>query len=517
MELAMPARLELFGICKAYPAVVANDDISLSIDAGSIHAILGENGAGKSTLMKIIYGVVASDSGTISWNGEVVKITTPAEARELGIGMVFQHFSLFPALTVLDNLVLSLGANKSRQLIAETALEFANQYGLKIELDRQVYSLSVGEQQRVEILRCLMQNPKLLIMDEPTSVLTIESIRELFVLLRSLAADGCSIVYVSHKLHEVCELCDTATVLRRGRVVASVDPRTETSASLAKHMIGDLVVSVRTASPSTSWDERFGVHNLHRSAAGDFSITLININLNIRGGEILGIAGVAGNGQAELLEALSGEWIAPKSDIITIDSIPVGLAGPASRRTLGLAYIPEERLGHGAVPLMTLAKNALLTGEKSKFINNGLIRFGVVEKFTWSCIEKFGVKSGTPTTEAQSLSGGNLQKFIVGRELLHEPNVIIAAQPTWGLDVGAAIAIRSALLEKRGSGVAILLISEDLDELFEICDSITVISAGRLSPIRPVNETSTEEIGYWMAGHLPQSGEIEPRPTHHDV
>lgn len=499
-DLAAPARLELHGVSKSYPAVLANDDVSLRIVPGSIHAIMGENGAGKSTLMKIIYGVVKADSGTISWNGAPVEIASPARARALGIGMVFQHFSLFPALTVLENLVLSLPSGRSRQSIAAAASDLAGRYGLAIELSRIVHSLSVGERQRVEILRCLLQQPQLLIMDEPTSVLTPQAVEELFGLLRNLAQAGCSIAYISHKLHEVCDLCDTATVLRRGRVVATVDPRTESHNSLARMMIGEIGGQPKKTPAPVRGEVRLGIRDLRRATQSEFSTALHDITLEVCGGEIVGVGGIAGNGQAELSEALSGEWTAPDAGMVEINRKPAGRLGASARRRLGLAYVPEERLGHGAVPQMPLAKNALLTASKQDYVNRGLIRFEMVRRFTQACIDGFDVRTAEPSTLAQTLSGGNLQKFIVGREMSHDPDVVIVAQPTWGLDVGAASAIRTRFIDMRACGTAILLISDDLDELFEICDRIAIISAGRLSPALPVADTSVEEVGRWMAG-----------------
>ena len=513
-ETVANARLELRGVSKSYPAVLANDDVSLCIEPGSIHAVMGENGAGKSTLMKIIYGVTEADSGEILWNGAPVEIASPAQARALGIGMVFQHFSLFPALSVLDNLVLSLPAGRPRQSIADAALDLAGQYGLAVELNRIVHSLSVGERQRVEILRCLMQQPQLLIMDEPTSVLTPQAVEELFGLLRKLSDDGCAIAYISHKLHEVCDLCDAATILRRGRVIATVDPREETHASLAKMMIGDVEAQPSRETPSEPGGVRLDVRELQRPASGEFSTALGDISLSVRGGEIVGIGGIAGNGQLELLEALSGEWSAPRPDMIGIDGRPAGRLGPAARRRLGLAYVPEERLGHGAVPQLPLYKNALLTGDKRDYVARGLIRFEPVRRFTQACIDRFDVRTAAPSTPAQSLSGGNLQKFIVGREMSHDPGVVIVAQPTWGLDVGAATAIRAKLIDMRARGVAILLVSEDLDELFEICDRIAIISAGRLSPVFAAAATSVEEVGRWMAGQGNLSASADEAGAH---
>ena len=355
------ARLELIGVTKSYASNIANNDISLTVEPGAIHAVLGENGAGKSTLMKVIYGLVKADRGQILWNGHAVDIVSPAEARALGIGMVFQHFSLFPVLTVLENLLLSLPPGTSRSEVVARTNEIAKKYSMRLELDRTVHTLSVGQQQNVEIIRCLLQSPKLLILDEPTSVLTPQAVEELFGMLRSVASDGCSIVYISHKLHEVLELCDTVTVLRRGKVVANVDPAEENTESLARHMLGDVTASLKRSSLASVDKIRFAVSHLSRDTDDDFGVPLDNISFEVRGAEIHGIAGIAGNGQVELLEALSGEWVGLPKNSIQIDGNDAAHLGPLARRALGLVYIPEERLGHGAVPQLSLRKNALLT------------------------------------------------------------------------------------------------------------------------------------------------------------
>jgi ABC-type uncharacterized transport system ATPase subunit len=497
-------RLELTDVTKAYGSLVAVDAVSLAVAPGEVHAVLGENGAGKSTLMKILYGVVQADAGRLSWEGEAVAITKPTVARGLGIGMVFQHFSLFPSLTVLENLVVSLPGGRSSASIATAAGALAGRHGLAVDLDRMVDTLSVGERQRVEIVRCLLQDPRLIILDEPTSVLTPQAVEELFALLRGLAASGCSILYVSHKLHEVRALCDSATILRRGRVVDRVDPRGETDASLAERMLGSVVPPPPRRAASTAARERLTIGGLHRPAETPHGVALRDVELTVRAGEILGIAGIAGNGQAELLEAISGEWRG-RAAAVAIDGVPAGGLGPVERRRLGLVYVPEERLGHGAVPAMTLADNALLTTGHRGLVRHGLIDRRAAAAEATSCIREFDVRSGTPRTAAGALSGGNLQKFIVGRELSQAPGVVVAHQPTWGIDVGAAAAIYTALAAMRDGGAAILIVSEDLDELFAISDRIAVLAAGRLSPPMATGAATVETIGRLMArdGHHP--------------
>ena len=500
---AMTPRLELTGITKAYPAVVANDGIDLRVMPGEIHAILGENGAGKSTLMKIIYGVTKADAGSMAWNGAPVTVANPARARQLGIGMVFQHFSLFETLTVTENIALAVENSRDLEALATRISEVSERYGLPLDPRRLVHSLSVGERQRVEIIRCLLQDPKLLIMDEPTSVLTPQAVQRLFETLRLLADEGCSILYISHKLDEIKALCHAATILRAGKVTGFADPRRETPSGLARMMIGqDLPVCTRPE-PGEGGEERLVIAGLTVPAADRFGTDLEDIRLTVHGGEIVGIAGISGNGQQELLAALSGEAASGEADRIRIDGRAVARLDAAKRRDLGLVFVPEERLGRGAVPKMSLSDNALLTGHRMGMLRRGLIAFGPVRTYAEACVRDFKVSCGGIQAEAKSLSGGNLQKFIVGRELMQEPRLIIVAQPTWGLDVGAAAAIRQALIDRRNAGTAVLVISEELDELFEICDRIAVIANGRLSPAKLTAETNVEEIGLWMSGLFP--------------
>jgi len=494
-------RLALRGITKRYPGVLANDRIDLDVLPREIHAVLGENGAGKSTLMKIIYGIVKPDAGTMHWEGAQVHIANPAQARKLGIGMVFQHFSLFDTLTVAENIRLAVDDIDARLLPARIT-EVSERYGLALDPERHIHTMSVGERQRVEIVRCLLQEPRLLIMDEPTSVLTPQAVLRLFETLRTLAAEGCSILYISHKLDEIRALCEHATVLRAGRVTGECDPRKETSASLARMMIGGELPHPHhreaKAGPSA-----LVVDALDVRADDPFGTALRGISLDVHAGEIVGIAGVSGNGQKELLAALSGERTIRRANAITLCGVAVGKLGAAARRSLGLAFVPEERLGRGAVPEMSLADNTLLTTRTRDLVARGFVRAEAVRACAAKIVAAYGVKSTGPDAAARSLSGGNLQKFIVGREIGQRPKVMIAAQPTWGVDVGASAQIRQALIDLRDQGVAVLVISEELDELIEICDRLAVIAQGQLSAPKSVHETTAEEIGMLMAGARP--------------
>ena len=497
---ALPTpRLALRGITKAYPGVVANDHVDLDVLPGEIHAVLGENGAGKSTLMKIIYGVVKPDAGTMQWEGRRIRIASPAQARRLGLGMVFQHFSLFETLSVAENIALALDAAEAGPGLPDRIRNVSERYGLPLDAVRPVHTMSVGERQRVEIVRSLLQAPRVLIMDEPTSVLTPQAILRLFDTLRLLADEGCSIVYISHKLDEIRALCHRATVLRDGRVTGECDPRRETTTSLARMMIGGELPHPRHRQ-SAAGAPALVIDALDLRSDDPFGTTLRSISLTVHAGEIVGIAGVSGNGQKELLAALSGERRLARRGAVTLCGTAAGSLGVAQRRSLGLAFVPEERLGRGAVPEMSLAENALLTARHLGLVSHGFIRTDAARTWAAETIAAYGVRAQGPETVARSLSGGNLQKFIVGREIRQGPKVLIAAQPTWGVDVGASAQIRQALIDLRDAGVAVLVVSDDLDELMETCDRLAVIAQGRLSPARPVGETSAEEIGLLMAG-----------------
>ncbi len=497
-------RLELVGISKQYPAVKANDGVGLRVKPGEIHAVLGENGAGKSTLMKIIYGAVKPDAGEIRWNGQAVQVASPAMARQLGISMVYQHFSLFDTLTAAENVWLGLDKSDSLAQITQRIGEVAHTYGLDVDAQRPVHSLSVGERQRVEIVRALMTNPQLLILDEPTSVLTPQAVDKLFITLRQLADKGCSILYISHKLDEIRALCHHCTVLRGGKVTGEVDPTKETNASLSRLMIGAEPPQLQHATRQTG-EVVLAVDRLSLAKASPFGTTLVDIGFDVRAGEIVGVAGVSGNGQQELMAALSGEDRRSPAGSIRLRGTDITRHSPRRRRHEGLHFVPEERLGRGAVPSLSLAQNTLLTRTET-VRRSGWIANAEVQRLTQRLIERFQVKAGGPGAAAKSLSGGNLQKFIVGREIDAQPRLLIVSQPTWGVDVGAAALIRGELLALREAGCALLVVSEELDELFEISDRLLVISQGRLSPSVPIADAGIEQIGAWMSGLWRQDG-----------
>jgi general nucleoside transport system ATP-binding protein len=491
-------RLQLQGITKRYPAVVANDGIALAVLPGQAHAVLGENGAGKSTLMKIIYGSVKPDAGQVLWNGQPVQVRNPQEARALGISMVFQHFSLFDTLTVAENVWLGLDKSLKLAEVTRRIEAKAAEYGLPIDPARPVHTLSVGEMQRVEIIRALLTEPQLLILDEPTSVLTPQAVDKLFVVLRQLVSQGCSILYISHKLHEIRALCDACTVLRGGRVTGECDPRRESNASLSRMMIG-------AEPPQLEHHERqagevvLQVSGLSLQRESPFGVDLDKVSLEVRAGEVVGIAGVSGNGQRELMYALSGEDTRAAPEAIRVGGTAAGRLGPAHRRHLGLHFVPEERLGRGAVPSLGLAHNLLLT-RLDAVRRSGWIDMKALQAQAADIIRRFNVKAGGPAAAARSLSGGNLQKFIVGREIDARPKLLVISQPTWGVDVGAAAQIRGEILALRDAGCAVLVVSEELEELFEVSDRLHVIAKGRLSPSLPRAQATVERIGEWMSG-----------------
>jgi len=501
MDADLPMRLELTGITKRFPGVLANDHVSFAVQQGEIHALLGENGAGKSTLVKMIYGIMQPDAGEIRWGGQPIVIGNPKAARKLGIGMVFQHFSLFEALTVLENIALGMDDKIPARELETRIRQVMGQYGLMLEPSRIVSTLSVGERQRIEIVRALLLNPKLLIMDEPTSVLTPQEVEQLFTTLRQLAEEGCSILYISHKLHEIKALCDTATILRGGRLVDTCDPKVETSRSMAERMIGAGLKDVQRAAERGFGQPRLVVTNLAANAADEFGVPLREVGFTVHAGEILGIAGVAGNGQNVLLDALSGEVPATRADEIKLDGEPIGRLGITGRRKRGLCAVPEERNGHAAVGDFSLSANAVLTArDRIGMVTGGMIDTGAAKAYTDKVISRFSVKAQGSDALAGSLSGGNLQKFIMGREIMQNPSVLVVSQPTWGVDAGAAAAIHQALVDLASAGSAVVLISQDLDELLALSDTLAVINGGRLSPVRKVSDYSRDEIGLLMGG-----------------
>ncbi|VDC29295.1 Galactose/methyl galactoside import ATP-binding protein MglA [Pseudogemmobacter humi] len=479
--------------------MIANSDVSFTIAPGEIHALLGENGAGKSTLVKMIYGLVRPDQGRMFLHGEPYLPAKPAEARRLGVAMVFQHFSLFEALSVAENVALGMENPPKLRDLAARIRAVSAEYGLPLDPGRRVGDLSAGERQRVEIVRCLLQDPNLLIMDEPTSVLTPQEVEILFHTLRKLAQQGTAILYISHKLEEIRALCDTATILRRGRVVATCTPRERSAREMAELMVGaSLSAPERTSAPRG--EVALAVTDLSLASPIPFGTPLRGVSFTLSEGEVLGVAGVAGNGQDELLLALSGELRSP-AGAIRLMGRPVGALGPQARRAAGLVAAPEDRYGHAAAPDMSLIENAYLTaGVRMGLTRRGFIDWPKTRAFTEAVIRDYDVRTPGPDVAARALSGGNLQKFLMGRELDQGAKVIVINQPTWGVDAAAAGAIRQKILDCAARGAAVLVISQDLDELLEIADSFTVLNEGRLSAPRPVRGLQRDEIGLMMGG-----------------
>lgn len=506
-----PPLLRIAGLTKRFGSLTACNAIDLSIEEGEIHALLGENGAGKSTLVKMLFGALAPDEGTIFWNGEAVRIRTPAEARRLGIGMIFQHFSLFEALSVAENIALGLDTGSRGPRLEKTIRDVSRDYGLPLDPKASIADLSVGERQRVEIVRCLLQDPKLIIMDEPTSVLTPQEADILFVTLRKLVAEGVSILYITHRLAEVVELADRATILRRGTVVGSADPKAESVASLARMMIGEEVSGSAKTAPAAGHsfgEERLTLNDAALPAEGAFGVGLKSIRLGVRGGEIVGVAGVAGNGQQELFDLISGERLSARADAVRIDGVDAGKLGINERRRIGAAFVPEERIGHAAAADLSLSDNVILSRHA---VSGDLNRSGWINRKAAKAVEEkvgeaFDVRRAHPDPLASSLSGGNLQKFVVGREVDRTPGILVVNQPTWGVDAGAARRVRDALINLAGQGAAVLVISQDLDEIFEIADTIAVISDGKLSEAVPAEQMTMEKIGLLMGGVHGETG-----------
>jgi len=491
--------LKLDGLTKAYPGVLANDAVSLTIESGEVHALLGENGAGKSTLVKMIYGLVKPDKGTMHLKGGAFSPPEPRAARAAGIGMVFQHFSLFDALTVAENIALGMENAPNMRALSDQIRAVSDKYGLPLSPDRRVGDLSAGERQRVEIIRCLLQDPKLLIMDEPTSVLTPQEVEILFQTLRQLRQDGTSILYISHKLEEIRTLCDTATILRHGRVVGACVPRDTTAREMAEMMVGKVLTAPKRATMDFG-ETVLEIKDLSAPSPSAFGMPLRGISLRLRASEILGVGGVAGNGQDELLACLSGETLVPRGKL-ALKGQDISREGPVARRRFGLLAAPEERLGHAAAPDMSLTENAMLTGAvRENLERNGFLNWPGARGFAERIIDRFDVRTPGPGNAARSLSGGNLQKFVIGREVLQNPEVLVVNQPTWGVDAAAAAAIRQALLDLAKAGAAVIVISQDLDELMEISDRFAALNEGRLSTPQSTEGLTVEQIGLMMGG-----------------
>lgn len=495
--------LEMRNITKRFPGVLANDHVDFDVRAGEVHALLGENGAGKSTLMKILYGMYHPSEGEIRLNGERIEISSPTDAIAHGIGMIHQHFMLVPSLTVAENVALGLPSSRppltDLDVVSRRIMDLADIYGLKVDPDAYVWQLAVGQQQRVEIIKALYRGAALLILDEPTAVLTPQEVDELFTIMRQMISDGHALIFISHKLHEVIEICERVTVLRDGRKIGTRPIAETTKADLANWMVGREIKFSYDLGNQEPGAVRLSLEKVHcendRGMAG-----LQGVSLEIHSGEILGIAGVSGNGQRELAECITGLRPVTAGQICLEDQDITHLP-PGVRTDRSLAYIPEERMRDGMIKEFSVAENMILREHhKPPFSRLGLLNLGEISRHCDRLIERFQVKTPSRETRAKSLSGGNIQKVVLARELSRQPRVIIAAQPTRGLDIGATEYVRKQLLDQRREGAAIMLISEDLDEVMAVSDRIAVIYEGQIMDIVPGSDATPEKLGLLMAG-----------------
>lgn len=495
--------VEMRGIIKRFPGVLANDQVDFDVFAGEVHALLGENGAGKSTLMKILYGLYAQDEGDVLINGEQIAIHSPTDAIEHGIGMIHQHFMLVDTLTVAENVALGLPSSRGPltdlNIVSARIQELAKIYGLDVDPNAYIWQLAVGQRQRVEILKALYRGADVLILDEPTAVLTPQEVDEFFVTIRQMVEDGHAIIFISHKLHEVLAISNRVTVLRDGRSVATRETAGCTKADLARMMVGREVKMMPDKSEENLGGILLELQDLHaqsdRGTAG-----LSGISLQVLAGEIVGLAGVSGNGQRELAEVVAGLRPVTAGKIILEGEDVTGFP-PGVLTHKMLAYIPEERMKDGMIQDFSISENVILRDhDKLPFARNGFLQHKSINQYTDELINNFKVKTPSRDTKAKYLSGGNIQKVVLAREISRQPKVLIAAQPTRGLDIGATEYVHARLLDQREKGIAILLISEDLDEILALSDRIVVIYEGRIMGILPRAEATAEKLGLLMAG-----------------
>ena len=500
---AAPLLLEMRGVTKRFPGVVADDRVDFDVRAGEVHTLFGENGAGKSTLMRVLYGLYKPDEGEILLEGRPVSIALPSDAIAHGIGMIHQHFMLVNTLTVAENVALGLRSSRGplTDLRAVTARirELSERYGLAVEPDAVIWQLSVGERQRVEIIKALYRNASLLVLDEPTAVLTPQEVDGLFAVLRQMVDDGRGLVFISHKIREVLELSDRITVLRAGRKVATVSPQGITPHELAEMMVGHVLAAEEQPSATGAGEARLTIADLE--GVGDRGTTAVRgLGLEVRSGEIVAIAGVSGNGQRELAEAIAG-LRRPTGGSIRLDNVEVVHAGPAEIRRAGLGFVPEERMRDGVVPGFSVAENLLLIDNAApEYSRFGFLRSRVIRRHCAELVAAFDVKTPDLDTPTLNLSGGNIQKLILARELSGDPRVLLVAQPTRGVDVGAAQYIHERLLAQRDRGTAILIISEDLDEVLSISDRVLVMYEGEIIAEADPRTSTREALGLMMGG-----------------
>ena len=495
----MKTNLKVKNISKIYPGCIANDNISLEFESGKIYALLGENGAGKSTLVKILSGVVKPDKGNIFINNNLLVLNSPIDAKKNKIGMVFQHFNLFETLSVFENLIID--SNEPRENLKNKISNIMKKYNFSVDLNIPVLNLSAGQKQKVEIIRCLIKSPEVLIMDEPTSVLTEQETSELFSSLKKFCDEGILIIYITHKLKEVLDLCDEVAVMRKGKLVSISKTKEEKIESLANKMVGQNLKTIKKPKFNEKSDESLiKVNNLNLNSDDPFQVNLKQIYFEVKRGECLGIAGISGNGQSELFQMLSGEILSEKNTI-NIKNVPIGNLNPQERREFLMAFSPEDRMEQAAIPQMKIFENVALNNFKSSnFFNNGLINEDIIKEHTKKIISKFSVNTDNVELKSQFLSGGNLQKLIIGRELITSPELLICFNPTWGLDVGAINYIHETLIKINEQKKSVILISTDTDELLKLSDRICVIYKGKLSKIISAENITSEKLGILMGG-----------------
>ena len=498
--------LEMKGISKQFPGVLANDKVDFDVHSGEVHALLGENGAGKSTLMKVLYGMYRPDEGKIFLNGEEINIGSPTAAINHGIGMIHQHFMLVPTLTVAENVALGLPSSKGLltdlDVVSSRILELANTYQLKIDPNAYIWQLSVGQQQRVEIIKALYRGASLLLLDEPTAVLTPQEVDELFVVMRQMTDDGYGLVFISHKLHEVVEISDRITVLRDGKLVGTQPSCNVTAQTLANWMVGREITFITGGDDVDRGEVRMELQKACCSSDRGME-GLCDVDLQIHSGEIVGLAGVSGNGQLELAEAITGMRPLVSGKVFLEGEEVSGLT-PGKITEKGLAYVPEERMKDGMIRDFNISENLILREHhKWPFSQKGFLRMNYIAEHSEKLIKQYRIKTPSRLTMAKNLSGGNIQKVLLAREFSREPRAIVAAQPTRGLDIGASEYVHEQLLDQRKKGTAILLISEDLDEIMALADRIAVIYEGKIMDILPRKTATKEDLGLLMAGVHP--------------
>ncbi|MBN2043564.1 MAG: ABC transporter ATP-binding protein [Anaerolineales bacterium] len=497
------SQLEMLNITKRFPGVIANYKVNFDVRSGEVHALLGENGAGKSTLMKILYGLYQPEEGQIKLDGKEVSIHSPVDSIDLGIGMIHQHFMLVESLTVAENVALGLPSSRGfltdLDKVSERILELAEIYGLQVDPEAYIWQLAVGQQQRVEIIKALYRGAALLILDEPTAVLTPQEVDEFFITMRQMIDDGHALIFISHKLHEVIEISHRVSVLRDGQMIGTIPTKGATKSKLAEMMVGREVGIKKDRFETDTSEKRLVLENVS-ALSNRGTPALTNVTLDVRSGEILGIAGVSGNGQRELAEVITGLRPVTGGKIILEGEDVTGLT-PKQLMNRSLSYIPEERMKDGMIKEFTVAENLILREhDLEPFSKNGLLNLKTISAHSEKLITSYNVKTPSQETMAKNLSGGNIQKLVLAREISRKPHTLIAAQPTRGLDIGATEYVHLRLLEQREEGTATLLISEDLDEILALSDRIAVLFEGEVMGVLHQSEATPEKLGLLMAG-----------------